>query len=217
MGSGAHPQHRPGSRSRGNDPSRQFVGRVLVAHSPGVIGDLLQQGRSALGILPLRKEIPLPNPSTLAAAEEELEPLSFTRVPGPSLHRYWDFCNFGLEEIHRRYKTDWRPEDVYAAILLGVTELWLISRARPIGFFTGQLKQNDYTAEQYYFIWHLWSLPRAQRRPSDGILEAHQPTAEFIKQLVRSKKLKTIRMGTPRRGFEIFGFQPELTIYKLEL
>lgn len=161
----------------------------------------------------------MPNPSTLAAAEEELElaPLSFMNVPASNLHRYWDFVNYGLDEIHRKYRTEWLPEDVYAAIMVGVTELWLIERQRTIGFFTGQVKKNDYNGELYYFVWHLWALPASRRRPEDGVLQAHRPVAEFIKQLVRSKKIHTIKMGTPRRGFEIFGFKLETAIYRLDV
>ena len=66
----------------------------------------------------------------------------------------WDHIKPGLQEIKNQADPDWRPEDIYAAVLNGVAELYIDVEQDPCeSFIILQEKPNIFNASKSLLIW----------------------------------------------------------------
>jgi hypothetical protein len=145
-------------------------------------------------------------------------PLEFHLIPAVELHPYWEFVRRGLEEIKQKIRIAvWIPEDVYAAIRSGHTELWIVSRdGSPQAFWAAYLQQQAFTGVLQYWLWIMYALKPKDREPGD-IKADRAAVIERIKERAREMKCKAIITEAPRKGHEKIGFDAWSTIYRIEL
>ncbi|TQV82865.1 hypothetical protein [Aliikangiella coralliicola] len=97
-----------------------------------------------------------------------------------------------LSKLHQRYKTDWKPEDVFAECVNGKAELFENKQ----GFIILKVNTNRFNLHKTLFIWILHSY-----QASNNVL-AEERYFEWLKALAKDVNAKSIQFETYRAGYE---------------
>lgn len=100
----------------------------------------------------------------------------------------------------------WIPEDIYASCVYGESRLY-IGGEDPDSFMITRIDEDKETKKRTLFIWIAWG--------GSG----HNIMDKYFTDLVRmaqSNNCDTMRMQSPRRGFEKIGWTPTMIDYSRE-
>jgi hypothetical protein len=151
--------------------------------------------------------------------DDSIIPLDFIPVKWTQLHPIWDYMEAGLHDILKKYPNlDWRAEDIYSAIQGQRAEAFIMMRAsKKLGFFVAYVFTEPYSQRQEYFIWACWDVPLAEREDADHCSLGREDVRRFMIQRAKSLKCKRVSTASPRKGFERFGFVPQVIHYFLDV
>ena len=100
----------------------------------------------------------------------------------------WDLIKPGLQEIKNQADPDWRPEDIYAAVLNGVAELYIDVEQDPCeSFIILQEKPNIFNASKSLLIWIAY----------DKRGKAAEKYMDYIEEMAKNKGCNKIEFWTP--------------------
>ena len=101
---------------------------------------------------------------------------------------YWDLIEPGLREIKKQAKPDWRPEDIYSALLNGIAELYVDIEQNPCeSFIILQEKPNVFQPFKSLLIWVAY----------DKRGKAADHYMDYLEQMARDKGCSKIEFWTP--------------------
>jgi|TARA_Y100000114_G_scaffold120536_1_gene115507 hypothetical protein len=101
---------------------------------------------------------------------------------------YWDSIEPGLREIRKQAKPEWRPEDIYSALLNGIAELYVDIEQSPCeSFIIMQERPNAFQPCKSLLIWVAY----------DKRGKAADQYMDYIEQMAREKGCNKIEFWTP--------------------
>ena len=107
------------------------------------------------------------------------------------IRTYWDSVEPGLREIKKEANPDWRPEDIYTAIVNGVAELYIDIEQDPCeSFIILQEKPSMFSPTKSLLIWVAY----------DKRGDANEMYMEYIEEMARSRGCDKVELWTPWRG-----------------
>ena len=87
--------------------------------------------------------------------EEVATELVYPRVA--NIREEWDWVRTGIEEIlHLDKNLTFRPEDVYASVLSGESQLWV----HPNFFNVATIETDEFTGDKTFLLWLSWAKER---------------------------------------------------------
>lgn len=88
------------------------------------------------------------------------------------LQRYWPFLRRGLDDIKRKIRPNWLPEDIFTVLRAGQVSCVIGRRGtRLLGFQVYSKQQRPFSYEPELFIWAAWNLPLRERQGDDDMRE----------------------------------------------
>lgn len=107
------------------------------------------------------------------------------------IRTYWDSVEPGLREIKKEANPDWRPEDIYTAIVNGIAELYIDIEQDPCeSFIILQEKPSMFSPTKSLLIWVAY----------DKRGDANEMYMEYIEEMARSRGCDKVELWTPWRG-----------------
>lgn len=129
--------------------------------------------------------------------------VQFDAVPVIRLHEVWPFVRRGLEDIVKKNKPDWWPEDVYARLSNSQATLYLVHHnGRPVSFFVVYLSPLQYSLGQELIYWCGWGIPPCEWLPEDHPHELRVAMGDFFKELARQSGAKRVASLSARKGYD---------------
>lgn len=87
--------------------------------------------------------------------EEVSAELVYPRVA--NIREEWDWVRQGIEEIlHLDTNLTFRPEDIYASVLKGESQLWV----HPNFFNVATIETDEFTGSKTFLLWLSWARER---------------------------------------------------------
>lgn len=127
------------------------------------------------------------------------------RVAPEDLHAYWPVILPGIQKIKAKCDEPWIAEDVYTALRMGgSTLLYYTEAGEYIGFQVVSVGRTAYSNKPLLNVWC-------------GYCEnasAYEFGEQKLSELAKSLGISTIRMESPRRGWEARGWEPVKMIYE---
>lgn len=147
--------------------------------------------------------------------------VAITPIQPQNLHDHWSFAHQGIETVMRklgRDKIDFLVEDVFAALRNGGATLYLVTRgSRVLGYWIAYVQIRPFSGKKELFLWIAYSIPLRDRLPDDNVPEAVVLSMDYMKQQARALGCDSIVHLSSRRGFQLFGFEPTVTSWRLWL
>ena len=104
---------------------------------------------------------------------------------------YWDFIAPGLREIEKEAKPEWRPEDIYGALVNNIAELYVDIEQEPCeSFIILQEKLSMFQPTKSLLIWVAY----------DKRGEAADKYMDYIEDMARERGCNKIEFWTPFKG-----------------
>lgn len=126
------------------------------------------------------------------------------------IRKVWDRVVDGLREVAHQTDAEWRPEDIYHAVLSGKSFLFMDS-SDPESFVVLNEYKHPYLAERVMIV------DIAYNRTGDAI-DRYQ---EQMEDIAREAGCAFIEFSSPRMGFkrvaEKHGYETVCTIYRKKL
>ncbi len=107
----------------------------------------------------------------------------------------WDWVKMGIEEIlHLDPNLTYRPEDVYASILSGDSQLWV----HPNFFNVTTIDTDMYTGDRTFLIWLSWA---KERGGANAVTYA--PFYEQVARYYKCQRIETRSAQMPAVDYAI--------------
>ena len=119
----------------------------------------------------------------------------------------WDQIRPCLDKLKTMGDAPWIPEDIYASCVYGESRLY-IGKEDPDAFFIIRIDEDKHTGKRALFMWIAWG------GKNHGTMDKYLPFAE---ELARANHCESMRMQSPRRGFEKTGWTPVMIDYVREV
>lgn len=120
------------------------------------------------------------------------------------IRQVWDTVRPQLEYVKEIRGGTWRPEDVYAACVYGVADLYVDDK----GFVILRPMVDDYSRERFLLVWMAYG---------EGYDFMDRNQAQVV-ALARANGFTKLQFWRKARGnYESKGFHKEFTIYEMEL
>ena len=104
---------------------------------------------------------------------------------------YWDSIEDGLREIKKEANPEWRPEDIYTAIVNGVAELYIDIEQSPCeSFIILQEKPSMFSPTKSLLIWVAY----------DKRGDANEIYMDYIEEMARQRGCSKVELWTPWEG-----------------
>ena len=104
---------------------------------------------------------------------------------------YWDYILPGLLEIEKQAEPEWRPEDIYAALVHNVAELYVDIKQDPCkSFIILQEKVSNFRPTKSLLIWVAFD-------KRDNAADLYM---DFIEDMARARGCNKIEFWTPWEG-----------------
>tara|TARA_R100000951_G_scaffold28658_1_gene24631 strand:- start:2906 stop:3310 length:405 start_codon:yes stop_codon:yes gene_type:complete len=104
---------------------------------------------------------------------------------------YWDSVERGLREIKKEANPDWRPEDIYTAIVNGVAELYIDIEQEPCeSFIVLQEKPSFFQPTKSLLIWVAY----------DKRDNANRKYMKYIEEMAKNRGCNKVELWTPWNG-----------------
>jgi hypothetical protein len=123
------------------------------------------------------------------------------------IRKNWGKVKPCLEKIKAMGDVPWIPEDIYASCAFGESRLY-VGRENPDAFMIVRIDEDKHTGKRNLFIWIVWG------GEYHGIINKYYP---FVQDLAKANECEEIRMQSPRRGFEKYGWIPAMINYVKEV
>jgi hypothetical protein len=125
---------------------------------------------------------------------------------------YWDSIAAGLREIENQAKPEWRPEDIYTAIVNGIAELYVDVEQDPCeSFIILQEKPSIFKPTKSLLIWVAY----------DKRGNAASKYMDYIEDMARERNCNKIEFWTPWSGLakalSYKGYETKLLIVEKDL
>lgn len=125
---------------------------------------------------------------------------------------FWDCIEPGLREIKKESQTDWRPEDIYTALVNNIAELYVDIEQDPCeSFIILQEKPNMFKPTKSLLIWVAYD-----KRGS-----AADKYMEYIENMAEARGCNKIEFWTPHAGIAKAlshkGYETKLLIVEKEI
>jgi len=125
---------------------------------------------------------------------------------------YWDYIQAGLREIEKEAKPDWRPEDIYTALVNNIAELYVDLEQEPCeSFIILQEKPNMFKPTKSLLIWVAY----------DKRGEAANKYMDYIENMAEERGCNKVEFWTPHVGLakalSYKGYETKLLIVEKEL
>ena len=104
------------------------------------------------------------------------------------LHKFWPLLRRGVNDIKRKCKPNWVPEDIYSAIRTAQVNCVISLRGeRFLGFviYSKQLRIFNYLPE--LFVWLAWNLPVREWLADDDMPAAVTQVWQYIANVARTQ------------------------------
>ena len=125
------------------------------------------------------------------------------------LRDWWNAIRPGVEEIRKDASDDWIPEDVYAAIRAGTSQLHVVTMGGDYaGFVVITPTFTEFSKERVLHVWLAYS---------SGDYDIWEPTLDELKRSARAAGIKVITCTSTRRGFAKRGFEQKYISYEMRL
>jgi len=139
--------------------------------------------------------------------------LIFTPIKPQFVRSHWPFVRKGAEAIAAKNPVDWIPEDLYCAVRYQTAELVIITRNRAyVGFFVACVHEQLFIGIKQYMIWAFWRDPEAHVAKAD-----RWTTIDALKKRAQDIGCSEIAIGSLRKGWLAYGFQPDHILYRLKV
>jgi len=151
------------------------------------------------------------------------EPLQLVEVTPETLYEYWPFIRRGLDVIHSKLKTDWFPEEQFAAFRTGTHKFLVARRGNRLLGFAGYYRElRLFTLKPRLFVWALWFLPLRERQPTDNFHEVFWTGLRYLSEVATRQYgthvIAWITTDKRRRGYERkYGFKPTCSTFEIEV
>ena len=125
---------------------------------------------------------------------------------------YWDFIAPGIWEIKNHSDPEWKPEDIYAALLNNVAELYIDIDEDPCeSFIILQEKPNIFTPTKSFLIWIAYD----KRGGAASKYMAH------LEKMAKERGCNKIEFWTPHRrlaqALESIDYQTKLYVVEKDI
>ena len=125
---------------------------------------------------------------------------------------FWDCIEPGLREIKKESHPDWRPEDIYTALVNNIAELYVDIEQDPCdSFIILQEKPNMFKPTKSLLIWVAYD-----KRGS-----AADKYMEYIENMAEARGCNKIELWTPHAGIAKAlshkGYETKLLIVEKEI
>jgi hypothetical protein len=125
---------------------------------------------------------------------------------------FWDCIQPGLREIEKESQPDWRPEDIYTALVNNIAELYVDVEQDPCeSFIILQEKPNMFKPTKSLLIWVAYD-----KRGS-----AADNYMEYIENMAEARGCNKIELWTPHAGLAKTlshkGYETKLLIVEKEI
>lgn len=128
--------------------------------------------------------------------------MNFVFIAPQDLHTVWPKVKLGLHIIRKKTDQKWIPEDVYASLKAGTSQLFMIDD----GFLILQSLKDEWTNEPYL---HIWAAFHANH---DEITE---DIHRNLRQIAHNIGAKSITFTSPRRWEKRSGAKVKGITYEL--
>lgn len=139
-------------------------------------------------------------------------------VQPKDLQHAWANIKPSVSRIALRYETDWIPEDVYASLRSGESQLFLVGDGR--GFVVLKKNLNQYTGESSLFVWVGSYFDADKHGPDFTVDEKNALTAQLC-EMAKSAGATSVMFESPRRGWDKIalemGWKPVMTTWKVDV
>lgn len=120
------------------------------------------------------------------------------------IREVWGEVRYGLEHVRQKTEAPWRPEDIYAACVMGKAHVYL---GEP-GFVVFQPQENKLTGAPELLVWVAYSR-------EVGAVKEFQ---DAVDEVARSGGFAKLVMWSNRAGWERNdGWKAVATVYEREL
>lgn len=141
-------------------------------------------------------------------------PAELIELQQADLHTLWPFLERGLIDVHRKLKTGWLPEDIYAALRSQQVNCVLARRAgHYLGFliYNKQIRAFNFIPE--LFVWCAWSRPLREQSANDEIPLVVQEVWQYLINVAKTQYGTNeiswnTRPGRAKAFARKFGWQP---------
>jgi len=125
---------------------------------------------------------------------------------------YWDSIEPGLREIEKESKPDWRPEDIYTALVNNIAELYVDIEQIPCkSFIILQEKPNMFKPTKSLLIWVAY----------DKRGEAAGKYMDYIENMARERGCNKVEFWTPHsriaEALSCKGYETKLLIVEKKI
>jgi hypothetical protein len=125
---------------------------------------------------------------------------------------FWDCIEPGLREIKKESQIDWRPEDIYTALVNNIAELYVDIEQDPCdSFIILQEKPNMFKPTKSLLIWVAYD-----KRGS-----AADKYMEYIENMAEARGCNKVELWTPHSGLAKAlshkGYETKLLIVEKEI
>lgn len=139
--------------------------------------------------------------------------LKFTPIQIQYIRSHWPFVRKGLKEVAAKRSVKWIPEDIYNALLGNAAELVLVTKNREyVGFFVASVNVCPITKRVEYYVVVLWKDPAVPISTKERRI-----SAEAIGERAKVHNCVAVVLGSVRRGWIAFGFEPDHMIFRMDL
>lgn len=140
------------------------------------------------------------NGARLADAEAPVVALEFRPVQIAEIKAWWPRVRPALEDVARKNRPSWIPEDVYHVLMGNRGWLALTLHGDDVVGVTVVCQDGDQFAQRTdYLVWIAWADPQNVEK---GIArDARDFTQERIEMAVRNAGGRFLRMHSPRKGW----------------
>ncbi len=130
--------------------------------------------------------------------------MMFNFIAPQDLHTVWGTVKVGLEVVKRRTGEQWIPEDVYASLKAGSSQLFMVDD----GFAILQQTRNEWTNEPCLHIWIAFHM-----KHEDISEEVHSN----LRKIAHNIGAKSITFTSPRRWERRSGAKIKSITYEIEV
>lgn len=124
-----------------------------------------------------------------------------TPIPADQLHAHWPWVRKGLEEVRKKCREEWLPEDVYLALKTGNAFLVTLDND---GFLV--LQKHHGFRGPILFVWVVWGPHRLQQR--------QQEIEDGLDDIARGMGAAAIRHHSPFKAWARQGYTEMNRIYQ---
>lgn len=138
--------------------------------------------------------------------------MTITELKPYEVDDVWPLIEPGLAKVKAKSnpQPEWSPDDVREALRSGFAKMALAyDNAALLGHWTWRIQTRPFTGKRSMF---LWTFHAAGQR-----YEHREPTVEYIRATALAAGADEILMISSRKGFEKFGFQPTMTVYRKDV